>query len=164
MRLFVSSLLLLAAAAAFGQNRAMMSAAEAACPLSLTSAGLAPDGHLLPVADAMPSDGALDLHFRNDSGKAIRSAELTARLRVKTDVYALDATPLELHLTFSGTGDRDKAVDQLTRIPLPLHAYAFGVARVTLNQVKFSDGSVWIARSSGSCAVGGPGQQRIEAK
>lgn len=176
MRFFVSALLLAAASAGFAQVQtlqlnpapaapiSMDRADQPSCPLMLTSAAVAPPAGVLPVAARTRGDGVLALHFRNQSGKAIQSAAITARLRVKTNVYALDATPLEMRLAFSGGSDPDKAVDQLTHIPLPSHVYLFGVARVTLDQVTFADGSVWSARGSNSCAVGGPGSLRVEAK
>ena len=130
---------------------------QAGCPLYLESASVAPEAGYLPVTAQNRQDGALDLHFRNQSGKAIASAAITARVNVKTNVYALDAHPLELHLTLPGTEDLDKALDQMEHIVLPQHMYLFGVARVTLDQVTFADGSVWTAPAnhSNSCRTSG---------
>jgi hypothetical protein len=84
---------------------------------------------------------------------------------VKTDVYALDARPLEVQLNFSGTSDLDKEADQLTRITLPGHVYLFGVATVTLDQVTYADGTFWIAdQSANTCKVGGLGERLLQAK
>lgn len=142
-----------------------LAAAQAACPLQLTSASVAPSAGLLPVGMRNSGDGALALHFRNQSGKAIRSASITAHLKVKTNVYALDARPLEVQLTFSGTEDRDRQADQLARIALPGRVYLFGVVTVSLDQVTFADGSFWIATpGTDVCKVGGAGTQLLEAK
>jgi hypothetical protein len=138
---------------------------QTGCPLYLKSASVAPAAGLLPVGSRNSGDGALNLQFRNQSGKAIRSASITAHLKIKTNVYALDARPLEVQLSFSGTSDLDKEADQLTRITLPGHGYLFGVATVTLDQVTFADGSFWIAdRGANSCSVGGAGTQRVLAQ
>jgi hypothetical protein len=182
MKLFVSALFLAAAPLALAQSAPQNSqntprqiplhgmndlvahkaspVTPGGCPLQLTSASVAPAAGLLPVGTRSSGDGALDLHFRNQSGKAIRSASITAHLKVKTNVYALDARPLEVQLSFSGTTDLDKEVDQLTRIALPGHVYLFGVATVTLDQVTFADGTFWIAdRNANTCSVGGLGER-----
>jgi len=138
---------------------------QAGCPLYLKSASVAPAAGVLPVGMRNGGDGALNLHFRNQSGKAIRSATITAHLKVKTDVYALDARPLEVQLNFSGTSDLDKEADQLTRITLPGHVYLFGVATVTLDHVTYADGTFWIAdQSANTCKVGGLGERLLQAK
>jgi hypothetical protein len=187
MKLFVSVLILAAASAALGQNQtgsqdqATLAKAQAAvqaqmqsltdkmtqagCPLFLQSASVAPTAGLLPVGMRTSGDGALNLHFRNQSGKAIQSASITAHLRIKTNVYALDAHPVDLRLSLNGTDELNKAVDQLTRITLPDHVYLFGVATVSLDQVTFDDGSVWTAKAgANACAVGAPGTELLEAK
>ncbi len=138
---------------------------QAACPLYLESASVAPSAGYLPVDAQAKGDGALELRFRNQSGKRIVSAAITAHLNVKTDIYALDAHPLELHLAFARVTDENKALDQLTRIALPEHVYLFGVVRVTLDQVTFTDGSVWTASPThNSCATSGPGNELVESK
>ena len=134
------------------------------CPLTLTSASVAPKAGYLPVAPRPGHDGALDLHFRNSSGKVIVSATVTASLRVKTDIYALDASPVDLRLQFAGTKELDRDLEQLRQIPLPDHAYLFGVAQVSLDQVVFADGSVWHAPAASACRTEGPTSLRIEAR
>jgi hypothetical protein len=195
MRLFVSALFLAAAPLALAQNQAPVQSlqpdpalqakiraqagqiqvqfqtlmdlmSQTGCPLYLKSASVAPAAGLLPVGTRNNSDGALNLRFRNQSGKAIRSASITAHLKIKTNVYALDARPLEVQLSFSGTTDLDKDVDQLTRVALPGHVYLFGVATVTLDQVSFADGTFWIAdhNAKNICKVSGLGEQLLQAK
>jgi hypothetical protein len=183
VKLFVSALLLAAASAAFTQNQTqnaprvtvtqtapaspqaqaqavVQSLADrlnqAGCPLYLRSASVASEGGYLPVTAKSRQDGALDLHFRNQSGKPIASASITARVSVKTNVYALDAHTLELRLTLSGTQDLDKTLDQIQHIVLPPHVYLFGVARVTLDQVTFADGGVWTAAPRNNACRTGP--------
>lgn len=138
---------------------------QTGCPLYMESATVAPSGGYLPVTAQQRRDRALDLHFRNQSGKAISSASITARVNVKTNVYALDAHPLELRLTLSGTQDLDKTLDQIQHIPLPPHVYLFGVARVTLDQATFADGTTWTAQpGNNACRTGGSGSVEAIAK
>jgi hypothetical protein len=135
---------------------------QTGCPLYMQSASVAPEGGYLPVTAQNRQDGALDLHFRNQSGKAITSASITARVNVKTNIYALDAHPLELRLALSGTQDLDKTLDQFEHIVLPQHVYLFGVAQVSLDQVTFADGSVWTAEPRNNmCHTSGPGVEQI---
>lgn len=121
------------------------------CPLALTSARVAPAAKLVPVT--MRNDGgeALALHFRNRSGREFLAADITARLRVKTDAYALDATPVELHLTFFGTDEM--GIDHVATIPLPNHMYLFGTAQVSLDRVTFASGRTWSAPHRAACTT-----------
>jgi hypothetical protein len=130
-----------------------------ACPLTLTSAQLDWPGSYLPVTSAdKVMEPSLALRFQNASGKAIRSVSVTAELRVKKDVYALDATPVELRLSFAGTKDLDKELSQLATIPLPKGLHEYGVVQVRLDQVMFANGSFWMAAASRNpCAVNGNG-------
>lgn len=177
MRLFVSALLLAASVAAAAQTgRAVLQTSpplppgvafpdQSGCPLALTSANLTSiHAGYLPVGGKSDEAGSLDLHFRNQSGKEISSVSVTAHLRVKTSVYALDATPVDVRLSFSGTDDVNSKAEQLTQLPVPGHFWIFGVARVSLDQVTFADGSVWSAPRSNPCRANGPGSLRIDAK
>jgi hypothetical protein len=133
-------------------------ATQADCPLYMESARVSPNAAYLPVTAQNRQDAGLDLHFRNQSGKAIASASITARLSVKTDVYALDAHTLQLRFTLAGTQDFDKTLEQFQRIVLPKHVYLYGVARVTLEQVGFADGTVWSAPAgNNACRTSGSG-------
>ena len=136
------------------------------CPLYLESATVAPEAGYLPVTAQSRQDGALELHFRNQSGKPIVSAAITARLSVKTNIYDLDAHTLQLRLTLSGTQDLDKTLDQMQHIVLPQHVYLFGVAQVSLDQVTYAGGSVWTAPANDSVCRTGPatGPEQVEAK
>lgn len=138
--------------------------AQIACPLTLTGATVSPRGGYLPTSQWSQGDGSLHLQFRNNSGKKVLSAAVTAQLRVKANVYSLDATPLNLRLTFSGTDDLDKAADQITHIALPKNVYLYGVVQVALDQVMFADGSTWNSHGKAVCTAGGPGSLRIDAR
>ena len=194
MKLFLSALLLAALPAAFAQNQspqgpfepgvvvshpspatveAMKAQAEymnhlamqTGCPLYLSTASVAAPAGYLPVGQRRPDDGTLTLHFRNQSGKAIRSASITAAVKVKTNIYDLDAHPVPLHLTFSSSGDADRDLDQLTQIELPPHYYVFGLAQVSLDRVTYTDGTSWANPKPGNyCSTNGQGVRQIEAK
>jgi hypothetical protein len=192
MKLFLSAFLLAAASAAFAQQSAApagkavpqanatqlqdkatvivndlvahkaMPMDQASCPLFLQSASVASAASFLPVDAKANSGGTLSLRFRNASGKAIRSASITAHLRIKTNLYDLDAHSLDLRLTLAGTQDLDKTLDQIQRIVLPQNMYLFGVAQVSLDQVSFADGSVWTAPAAhNACGTSGPAIDRI---
>jgi hypothetical protein len=190
MKLFLSALLLAAVPAAFAQNPSanpnqqaaqlahragsivndlvahrVVASEQIGCPLYLESAFASSAAGLLPVDARVHGGGTLSLHFRNQSGKAIRSAAITAHLRVKTNIYDLDAHSLDVRLTISGTTGVDRALSQVESIALPQHIYPFGVAQVTLDQVSFEDGSVWMASAtSNTCATSGPSGEKVELK
>lgn len=190
MKLFLSALVLAAGTAAFAQNLSADPDPQAAqlanragiivndlvahrvvpseqigCPLYLESAYASSAAGFLPVDSRVHGGGTLSLHFRNQSGKAIRSAAITAHLRVKTNIYDLDAHALDLRLTVSGTSSVDRALSQVENIALPQHIYPFGVAQVTLDQVTFEDGSVWMASAaSNRCATSGSNSEKVELK
>jgi hypothetical protein len=141
-------------------------ASQAGCPVMLTSASLASKAHTQLTSGGMATDsdtGGIDLRFRNMSGKQIESLHVTARVKVKQSVYDLDATTLELHFTISGTGVVDRSSELLRSIPM--QATLFGVGQVTLEQVSYADGSVWIAGHHDVCRTNGAsGLRQVEAK
>jgi hypothetical protein len=141
-------------------------ASQAACPVVLTSAHLNWPASYLPVTSAeRVTEPNLALGFQNSSGKAIRSATITARFLGKQNIYQLDANAFDLQLTFSGVDAADKAAEQLREIRLPEKMYAYGVTRVTLDQVTFADGSFWVAAGRSNCSLNVKGNaERVEAK
>lgn len=127
---------------------------QSGCPVTLTSARLNWPASYLPVTSAEKvTQPSLALGFKNSSGKAIRSATITARFLGKQDVYQLDAGAFDLRLTFSGVDAVDKAAEQLREIRVPAKLYAYGVTRVSLEQVLFADGSLWTPFGHGSCSL-----------
>jgi hypothetical protein len=184
MRLFVSLLLLAAASTTFGQSQAAPGSGselapgimtlnldagplgQVGCPVVLTSARLNWPASYLPVTSAEKVMAPnLALGFQNSSGKAIRSATITARFLGKQSVYQLDANAFDLRLTFSGAEAADKAAEQLREIRLPEKMYAYGVTRVSLEQVTFADGSFWMAEMDHSnCSLNVKGNAERVAK
>jgi len=183
MKLFLSALLLAAMPAAFAQNQPVPSSPalgvagmegsanrqfdplpQRVCPLDFTAASVTSPAGYLPVSQRRPDDGTLTLHFRNESGKTVQSASITATVKVKTNIYALDAHPIALQLTFTGA-DINRDLDQLRQIQLPRHFYVFGLAQVSLERVTYADGTSWTAPPQGnSCRTNGLGIKNIEAK
>lgn len=138
---------------------------QAGCPMVLTSAHLNWPASYLPVTSAdKVTEPNLALGFQNSSGKAIRSATITARFLGKQSIYQLDANAFDLQLTFSGVDAADKAAEQLREIRLPEKMYAYGVTRVTLEQVTFADGTFWMAAGRSSCSLNVKGNAERVAK
>jgi hypothetical protein len=188
MRLFVSALLLAAASAGIAQTQKQavpapgselapgmmtlelqavgpMPQSQAGCPVVVTSARLNWPASYLPVTSAEKvTEPNLALGFQNSSGKAIRSVTITARFLAKQSVYQLDASGFDLHLTFSGVDAADKAAEQLREIRLPEKMYAYGVTRVSLEQVKFGDGTFWMAMGRNNCSLNVTGTTERVAK
>lgn len=153
-----------ASAAVEAQMRSLLANSQAACPVFLTAASVAPVGRVMPVAQWTPGDGSLQLHFQYQSKSPIESVAITAHLKVKTDQYALDAKDLEIPLTFAGTGEVDRPGEHILKFALPPNVYLYGVARVTLDSIIFTTGEVWRPQSAGQCGVNGHGPERVEAK
>jgi hypothetical protein len=188
MRLVVSALLLAAASAGIAQAQKQavpapgselapgtmtlelqavgpMPQSQAGCPVVLTSAHLNWPASYLPVTAAEKvTEPNLALGFQNSSGKAIRSVAITARFLAKQSVYQLDARGFDLHLTFSGVDAADKAAEQLREIRLPEKMYAYGVTRVSLEQVTFGDGTFWMAMGRNNCSLNVTGTAERVAK
>jgi hypothetical protein len=139
--------------------------AKTGCPVVLTSARLNWPASYLPVTSAeRVTEPNLALGFENSSGKAIRSATITARFLGKQNIYQLDANAFDLQLTFSGVDAADKAAEQLREIRLPEKMYAYGVTRVTLDQVTFADGTFWMSAGRSSCSLNVKGNAERVAK
>jgi hypothetical protein len=191
MRLFVSALVVLAtsAAASVGiaqtqrqavpapgselapgmmtldlQAMPMLPQSQAGCPVVLTSARLNWPASYLPVTSAEKvTEPNLALGFRNTSGKEIRAVSLNAYFVAKRSIYELDATTFKVQLTFSA-GAADEAAEQLREIHLPEKMHAYGVTRVSLEQVTFGDGTFWMAMGRNNCSLNVTGTTERVAK
>jgi hypothetical protein len=171
MKLLLSALLLAVLPAAFAQVQTSSATAQAGglqsldlqslppspdqsgCPVVLTEAHLNWPATFLPVTAEKGTEPNLALGFENPSGKAIGSVSVTARFLGKTSKYQLDANAFDLRLTFSGSDAADKTAEQLREIRLPEKMYAYGVTRVSLDQVTFADGTFWSAVGHNHCAL-----------
>ncbi|MGA8531091.1 MAG: hypothetical protein WB622_15345 [Acidobacteriaceae bacterium] len=172
MKILLSALLLATATAGFAQVQAVPAPTQPAgiqsldlqavqpspdqsgCPVVLTQAHLNWPATFMPVTAAEKvTEPNLALGFQNSSGKPIQSVGITARFLGKTSKYQLDASAFELHLTFSGTDSADKTAEQLRELRLPEKMYAYGVTRISLDQVTFGDGTVWTAIGHSNCVL-----------
>ena len=118
---------------------------QVGCPVQLTSAQLTPYLMLLQSStDTPPSQGGVDLQFRNASGKKIRSMEFDVEFLARKSIYDLKTAKIDLHLTANGTHSFDDTFDHLRHLPLPQRTYPVSLNTITLEQVTFDDGSVWM--------------------
>lgn len=139
---------------------------QAGCPVVMTSAHLNWPASYLPVTSAEKvTEPNLALNFQNRTGKAIQAVTITAGFLGKQSIYQLDASAFDLQLTFSGVDAAEKAAEQLREIRLPGKMHAYGVTRVSLDQVMFADGSFWMASQHNTCSLNVKGStERIEAR
>jgi hypothetical protein len=172
MKLLLSALLLAAATATFAQAQTdpapspsgrmqsldlqavQPSPDQTGCPVVLTQAHLNWPATLMPVTAAEKvTEPNLALGFQNSSGKPIQSVSITARFTGKASKYQLDASAFNLHLSFSGSDTADQTAEELREIRLPEKMYAYGVTRISLDQVTFADGTFWRAIGHSNCAL-----------
>jgi hypothetical protein len=119
------------------------STSQAGCPVAFTDVSLETKAHFMPVRQDTAPDGNLRFQYKNQSGKEIQSISVRAELKVKKSVYDLDATTITLNMTLTG-----KSAEET--MPLTLRAY--GLSRITLEQVSFTDGTIWNADIKNTCS------------
>lgn len=147
MKLLTLASLLITATSAFAQSNAKAVTAvdlehlqkmstQAGCPVVFTDVALHRKAHMMLVKQGTSSGDDLAFQYENKSGKEIQSISVSAELNVKKSVYDLDATTLTLNMTLTG----HEAAETL-----PLSVLAYGLNRVTLEQVAYTDGTVWDA-------------------
>jgi len=119
------------------------STSQAGCPVAFTDVSLETKAHFMPVRQDFAPDGNLRFQYKNQSGKEIQSISVRAELKVKKSVYDLDATTITLNMTLTG-----KSAEET--MPLALRAY--GLSRITLEQVSFTDGTIWNANTKNACS------------
>ena len=138
---------------------------QAGCPVVMTSAHLNWPASYLPVTSAEKTTSPnLALRFSNRSGKPIRSVSITARFLTKQDIYRLDATAFDLRLTLSDVDSAGEAAEQLREIRLPEKMHAYGVTRIALEQVTFTDGTFWVSSGTNCSLNFGGSTRRVEAR
>ena len=139
---------------------------QAWCPVVLTSARLNWPASYLPVTSAeRVTEPSLALGFSIAGVQPVQSVTITARLLVKASLYQMDAEGFNLRLTFSGAYAAGEAAQQLRDIRLPAKIHAYGVTRVSLERVTFTNGDVWTAWQNNSCSLNVRGSaERVEAR
>ena len=165
----LSALLVLFAAAStcFAQPTAKpptVQTHQAGCPVVLTSAEMTPYLMLLRASGGPATQGGLDLKFRNASGKEIQSMALQAEFLAKKSIYDLRTDKLEVHLTAQGTRDMNDALDHLRHLPLPERSHPVMLNRIQLEQVTFTDGSIWTPVKDDACGFSPNPAQEIVSR
>ncbi|HYK35076.1 hypothetical protein [Alloacidobacterium sp.] len=106
---------------------------QTGCPVAFTNVDLKQNARYMPVEQSAEADDSLVFNYKNQSGKQIKSIEVHVVLYVKPSIYDLDAITATRDMTLSGHSGE----------ALPLNLFAYGVVRVTLEQVNYADGTVW---------------------
>jgi hypothetical protein len=134
------------------------------CPVVLTSAQLAPYLMLLREGAPEGAPGELDLKFRNASGKSISSMTLSAQVLVKQSIYDMGGSTMDLSLTAYDSRGAEGAITELRRLSLPQGIHPALVKSISLTQVTFEDGTVWVPAGRDSCSLSNDGGQRFTAR
>jgi hypothetical protein len=132
---------------ALGQSPALsdlesVTGSQAGCPMQIVDASFERPGRIMLISDGLASaEPTLRLHYWNFSGKEIESVVLTAWIKVKNSPYQLDSTvyPFQLKLAPEAPLGDDAQATQA----LKLKSNAFGLDRIELSQVIYSDGTMW---------------------
>jgi hypothetical protein len=156
MKLTILACTFLLAASAFAQDKPQQNSASKApqsalallsqqgCPVRFTDVSLLGSGHIMLTRQDASSSGDLSFQYQNESGKTIQSLAVRVTLKLKHDVYALDATDFTLDMTLTGQGLQET-------LPLNVSGYVYGLNHVTLERVSYSDGTAWSAADENSC-------------
>jgi len=154
MKLVTLALAILSTAVAFAQKPSQTapavdlpivpgSASQAGCPVAFSDVALESKARFMPVRQDAAPDGSLRFQYKNMSGKDIQSISVQVDLKIKKSIYDLDTSTITLHMALTGKGAAEI---------LPLTLRAYGLSRVTLEQVSFTDGTIWNADLRKPCS------------
>jgi len=115
---------------------------QAGCPVVFTNVALRTNAHYMLVRNEASPDPSVAFQYKNQSGKLIASISVRAELKVKESIYDLDSKPVTLHMTLTGKGAE----------VLPLTMLAYGLNRITLEQVSYVGGTIWNADDKRACS------------
>jgi hypothetical protein len=121
---------------------------QAGCPVVFTEVALKRNAHYLPVKQTVSSGGNLDFQYKNESGKQIQSISIEVEVKAKRSLYDLDAMRVIADMVLT---------DNSTEEPLPPLGYVYGIDHLTLERVRYADGTVWNAPKQSACHFGLPG-------
>jgi hypothetical protein len=121
---------------------------QAGCPVVFTEVALSRNAHYLPVKQAVSSGGNLDFQYKNESGKQIQSISIEVEIKAKRSLYDLDAMQVIADMVIT---------DNSTEEPLPPLGYVYGIDHLTLERVRYADGTVWDAPKQSACHFGPSG-------
>jgi hypothetical protein len=112
------------------------------CPVAFTDVALKRDARYMPVKQGTAPDSSLAFKFKNLSGKQIESISVRVEVKAKRSIYDLDAATISRDMTLTGKSGEI----------LPLNMLAYGLVRVTLQQITYAGGEVWTPGQNKNCA------------
>jgi hypothetical protein len=117
------------------------------CPVTFTDVALKRDAHYMPIKQGEATDNSLDFRYKNQSGKQIESISVRVELKVKRNIYDLDAITITRYMTLTGNSGE----------VLPLKSLlTYGLGSVTLEQVSYVGGDVWTPSTNKNCRYKNP--------
>lgn len=134
------------------------------CPVVFVRANLTPYLMLTQSEARQPGNGGLDLGFTNSSGKNIYQINFTVHVLARKSVYDLDAKDIALELSVSGNRSANSALSELRHLELPQSIHPAVISSVTLQQVFFEDGTVWMAKNSSTCSFSPNGSVEVGSR
>lgn len=121
---------------------------QTGCPIVFTDVALQPTGRsMLIKQDSDSPRGSLAFEYQNTSGKLIRSISVRVELKIKKSIYDLDSQTVVFNMTLIGNSAKET---------LPLSVIAYGLDRVTLQQIIYADGKAWMAPAKNTCSYQQP--------
>jgi hypothetical protein len=115
---------------------------QTGCPVAFTNVVFKQNARYMPVKLEPVPESSLEFNYKNLSGKQIESISVRVELRAKRSVYDLDAVTLTRDMTLTGHSGE----------VLPLSFPAYGLVRVTLEQVTYAGGDVWTPTKHADCS------------
>ena len=115
---------------------------QTGCPVAFTNVVFKQNARYMPVKLEPVPESSLEFNYRNLSGKQIESISVRVELRAKRSIYDLDAVTLRRDMTLTGRSGE----------VLPLNVSAYGLVRVTLEQVTYVGGEVWTPAKNANCS------------
>lgn len=121
---------------------------QSGCPVVFTNVALKRNTHYLPVTQPISSGGNLDFQYKNITGKQIQSISIQVEVRAKKSLYDLDAAAITADMVLTGNS---------TEVALPPLGFVYGIDHLTLERVRYTDGTVWDTPQKSACHYGLPG-------
>ncbi len=120
----------------------LLQSVQEGCPVRIEEASFERAGRIMLTSerDAVSSP-TLHLDYRNLSGKEIESVELTGWIKVKESRYQLDYSVHPLHWEVSLKAPLSEDAEGTRAFKLASNV--FGLDRIELSSVTYSDGSMW---------------------
>jgi len=114
---------------------------QTGCPVAFTDVALKRDARYMPVNQGTAPESSLAFKYKNQSGKLIESISVRVDVKAKRNIYDLDAITSARDMTLTGESGE----------VLPLDMLAYGLVRVTLEQITYTGGDVWTPGKNKNC-------------